>query len=465
MANDAREQVVKKPYPPLGLLYLSAWLEHYGFENEVFDTTFSNQNDQRNFIVNFQPNIIAIYTNLMTKIEVIQLIEFIQTSLVQHKPLIVVGGPDVTYNIDNYLHAGADILVIGEGEKTILEICQAHQQGLWPDFYHIDGLAFRDQAGRAHATKSREKIDDLDVLPLPNRSKIDIGKYLDIWKTNHGHSSISVSTQRGCPYTCKWCSTAVYGQSYRRRSPAKVVEELMEIKRNYHPDNIWFVDDVFTVSHIWLKAFRDEVLEKQAVVPFECITRADRLNEEAMMLLKEAGCFRVWIGAESGSQKILDAMDRRVDATQVQQMIRLANAKGIETGTFIMVGYPGENDEDIVQTLHHLKSANPDIFTITITYPIKGTALDQEVEAIKKPLQDWKITTDRQSDFLRTYPSLYYKLAVRWIINSMALHKGNPKGKFSIKLVSTALKIIILRLGMKSLILFGTKEAQLHSSP
>lgn len=464
MANDAREQVVKKPYPPLGLLYLSAWLEENGFENEVFDTTFSNQNVQRNFIVNFQPAIIAIYTNLMTKIEVIQLIEFIHTQFTENTPLVVVGGPDVTYNVDNYLHAGADILVIGEGENTMLEICAAHQQKLWPDFYHVDGIAFTTREGTIHQTKPRQKIGNLDELPLPNRNKIDLASYLEMWKTNHGYSTISVSTQRGCPYTCKWCSTAVYGQSYRRRSPEKVVEELIALKHLYQPDKIWFVDDVFTVSHKWLSAFRDEVKSKNALVPFECITRADRLTEDAIVMLKEAGCFRVWIGAESGSQKILDAMDRRVDATQVQKMIRTANAHHIETGTFIMVGYPGENDEDIVQTLHHLKTANPDIFTITITYPIKGTALDNEVEILKKPLQDWKNTTDRQADFQRTYPSLYYKLAVRWIINSMSFHKCSLKQKLSLKLVVTRFKILILRIGMKLLILFKTREAQLNSS-
>ena len=342
MANDAKEQVVKKPYPPLGLLYLSAWLEGNGFDNQVYDTTFSSPERQREFITNFHPDIIAIYTNLMTKIEVIKLVENILEQFINDKPLIVLGGPDVTYNVDNYLQAGADILVIGEGENTMLEICLAYQQNLWPDFYHIDGIAFKDKAGFIHQTKTRQKISDIDVLPLPNRSKIDMDLYLKTWKSNHGYSTISVSTQRGCPYTCKWCSTAVYGQSYRRRSPEKVVEELLHLKSNYHPDKIWFVDDVFTVSHKWLKHFRDEVLNKNVIIPFECITRADRLNEEVIGLLKDAGCFRVWIGAESGSQKILDAMDRRVDATQVQKMIRSATAQGIETGTFIMVGYPGE---------------------------------------------------------------------------------------------------------------------------
>ena len=135
---------------------------------------------------------------------------------------------------------------------------------------------------------------------------INIQKYLDTWKTNHGKSSMTISTQRGCPYTCKWCSTAVYGQSYRRRPAHLVVEEMKMLKEKYNPDAIWFVDDVFTVSHKWLTEFHSEITKKNAIIPFECITRAERLNDEILQLLKEIGCFRIWIGAESGSQKIID---------------------------------------------------------------------------------------------------------------------------------------------------------------
>src|SRR5690606_15878093 len=149
-------------------------------------------------------------------------------------------------------------------------------------------------------------------------------------------------TQRGCPYTCKWCSTAVYGQSYRRRSPQNVVQELKEIYQNYNPNAIWFVDDVFTVSHKWLNEFAQTLQHNQLTIKFECITRADRLNIEVLQTLKKAGCFRVWIGAESGSQKIIDAMDRRVDVQQVREMIQEAQKLGIQAGTFIMLGYPGE---------------------------------------------------------------------------------------------------------------------------
>ncbi len=423
LSEDPKEQAINKPYPPLGILYLSAWLDQHGYPNSVFDTTFATPLAQQQQLLHQRPDILAVYTNLMTKLHVVKLLQFIRQEESLRQCLIVVGGPDITYNIDQYLKLGADVLVIGEGEQTLLEIVKACEEGLRPQFGHIEGLAYRDAEGRTICTAKRQHLKKVDELPFPNRHKINLQQYLDLWKHHHGRSSVSVSTQRGCPYTCRWCSTAVYGQSYRRRSPGSVVAELKWIQQQYQPDQIWFVDDVFTVSHKWLAGFV-QALQKEGVrIPFECITRADRMNEEVIAMLKSAGCFRVWIGAESGSQRILDAMDRRVETQKVQQMIVHCREQGIETGTFVMLGYPGETEADIRQTLYHLQRANPDWFTITIAYPIKGTGLYEEVFGQRLKELDWQRTTDRDIDFVRTYARPYYDLAVRWVVNGLHWHK------------------------------------------
>ncbi|WP_367389528.1 radical SAM protein [Lewinella sp. LCG006] len=449
MLEDEKEKKINKPYPPLGLLYLSAWLEQHGYDNEVYDTTFSSFREQQAYLLEQQPGIIAIYTNLMTKLGVIALIKFIRSQSSLANSLVVLGGPDLRYNIDNYLATGADVLVIGEGEQSMLALVEAVEQGLRPHFGHIPGLAFIDEDGKVTQTPARQHLRAVDELPMPNRKKIDLKRYLDLWKEHHDRSSITVSTQRGCPYTCRWCSTAVYGQSYRRRSAAQVAAELKLLKEEYQPDQVWFVDDVFTVSHKWLESFRDEVLKQDAVIPYECITRAERLNEEVLTMLKESGCFRIWIGAESGSQRIIDAMDRRVSAEQVQQMTIATKQAGMETGTFIMLGYPGETEEDIYLTLDHLKKANPDHFTITVAYPIKGTGLYEDVKNQITKQPDWFSSTDRDIDFLRTYPREYYDYAVRWVVNSVQLHKlrlaqqqNTPRGW------KLQLKVMVARLGM-----------------
>lgn len=431
LADDEKEQAIMRPYAPLGILYISAYLEQHGIDNEVFDTTFSTKEKFRNYFQQQRPAIIGIYANLMTKLNVLQSVRFIRENLPDSK--IILGGPDVRYNAKNYLEAGADFIVLGEGEATMLELVQtiyAHSgKSLSRETLDkIRSIAFL-QEGDVIETPERDKIKDLDQLPSPNRKKIDLHLYLDAWKKFHGSNAISVSTMRGCPYTCKWCSRAVYGLSYRRRSPEKVVQELEQIKNAYNPDALWFVDDVFTISHKWLTAFRDELQKKDILIPYECITRADRMNEEVIKMLKETGCFRVWIGAESGSQRVIDLMDRRVDVNQVRDMIKLTKKHGIQTGTFIMLGYPGETETDIEETIQHLKESDPDHFTITVAYPIKGTELYQEVEASQTPDLDWTTSTDRQIDFERMYSRKYYDYAVTRVISEVNYFKARNKNQ------------------------------------
>ncbi len=441
--EDEKESTIMKPYVPLGILYISAYLREHEFQTTVFDTTFSSFEEQKKALVKQTPEVIAIYTNLVTKLNVIRLIKWIKTepSLTQSK--LVLGGPDLRYNIENYLKTGADFLVIGEGEQTMKELCDFLLLGNSLTPSKVQGLAYLEN-GEVIQTEERTKIKEMDELPLPDRSSVDLSKYLTTWKKHHGGSMLSVSTQRGCPYTCKWCSTAVYGLSYRRRSPKLVAEEIEMLLKEYPVDSFWFVDDVFTVSHKWIEAFHQEVMSRGLKFKFECITRAERINDKVLEQLKEMGCSKIWIGAESGSQKIIDEMDRRVDINLVSDTIVKTKTKGISTGTFIMLGYPTETIEDIKNTVRYLKKCNPDDFTITLTYPIKGTSLYEQVnDKIINDL-DWFSSTDRDIDFKRTYSRKFYDHAIRYVVNSVkydqtksARHK--MKAVYS-KMMMTALK-------------------------
>ncbi len=431
--EDKKEAAIMKPYPPLGLLYISGYLKENNVTNWVFDSTFSNKKKQEDYIVQNQPKVIAIYTNLMTKVNVIELVKKLKQDSRFGNPTVFLGGPDITYNCEKYLGTGADFLVLGEGEETTMELYTAILNK--EPFSEIQGIAYIED-GVLKKTKPRIRMKNMAAIPLPNREAIPIDKYLNTWKTHHGKSSMTISTQRGCPYTCKWCSTAVYGQSYRRRPANLVVEEMKLLRDRYDPDAIWFVDDVFTVSHKWLKSFHEELRKQDILLPFECITRAERLNPEVLQLLKEAGCFRIWIGAESGSQKIIDAMDRRVDVNVVKSAIQQTNALGMESGTFIMLGYPGEDKKDIEETVQYLKEANPTQFTITIAYPIKGTSLYHEIEDKITAQPNWETSTDRDIDFKRTYPRKFYDYAVKYVVNEV--HSSRTKNlwkktKFKIK--------------------------------
>lgn len=443
LSEDEKERQIMKPYVPLGILYISAYLEKNGIANSVFDSTFSDFEALKKTLLETQPPLVGIYTNLMTKLNVLKIISLIKSESRLVKTKVILGGPEIRHHAENFLKQGADCLVIGEGEETMLEICSHFKlTDTLPE--NIPGIAFLKN-GEVKLNPERTLIKDINLLPFPNREKINLSLYGNAWKEKHGYSMYSISTMRGCPYTCKWCSRAVYGGTYRRRKAALVAEEMRQLKTQYNPDRLWFVDDVFTISHKWLAEFVSEVKKQDATIPYEIISRADRMNEDVIKLLKESGCFRVWIGAESGSQKIIDAMDRRVEVKQVGEMIRLCKSYGIEAGTFIMLGYPGETRKDIYDTIQHLRYSNPDQYTITITYPIKGTALYDEVQPHITTQLSWESSTDRQIDFRREHSKEYYEHAIRWVHNEVSFSKEkNSAKKLKHKLKSFAAQALML---------------------
>ena len=430
LMEDEKEKQIMRPYPPLGILYISAWLEQNGFPNDIYDSTFNTLEKLKEYLLLQKPDVIGIYTNLMTKLNVLKIIQFIKEHSSLNHTKIILGGPEVRNHKEKFLTYGADVIVFGEGEETMLELVSLYAQENKPDLHGIPGTAYRNKEGDIITNAERVLIKDIDQLSFPYRNKINLQQYFDVWKKKHGLSMVNFSTMRGCPYSCKWCSRAVYGSSYRRRHPKLVVDEIQWLREHYEFDMIWFVDDVFTINHRWLREFAEEIKLRNLSVPYEIITRADRINEEMIQLLKQSGCFRVWIGAESGSQKIIDAMDRRVKVEQVRSMIQLVRSYGMEAGTFIMLGYPGEDENDIKETLHHLKYANPNQYTITVAYPIKGTPLYTEVENLFVEDLPWENSTDRDIDFKRRYSRQYYNYAINWISFEMQYHqrKKNTTG-------------------------------------
>jgi anaerobic magnesium-protoporphyrin IX monomethyl ester cyclase len=422
LEEDAREKQIMRPYPPLGILYIAAWLEENGYPNSVFDSTFGTLEMLKSHILELQPDMVGIYTNLMTKLNVLKIIQFVKDRETLKNTKIILGGPEVRNHKEKFLEYGADVIVYGEGEETMLELVKTLEKGMNTNLDDIPGIAYKKD-GVPVVAPERMLIRDIDRLPLPGRNKINLQLYFDAWKQKHGISMVNVNTMRGCPYSCKWCSRAVYGGSYRRRSPKLVADEIEWLQWHYRFDMIWFVDDVFTISHKWLQEFATEIRIRGIKISYEIITRSDRVNEEVLLLLKQSGCARVWIGAESGSQKIIDAMDRRVKVEQVRESIRRVKSHGMQAGTFIMLGYPGEEERDIKETLQHLKYSNPDLYTITVAYPIKGTPLYSEVENIFTEALPWESFTDRDIDFRRRYKRIYYRHAVEWINYEMKHHQ------------------------------------------
>jgi radical SAM superfamily enzyme YgiQ (UPF0313 family) len=314
----------------------------------------------------------------------------------------------------------------------------------------VNGLVVRMGDGAIVRTPPRANLPDLDAQPFPDRAAIDVARYVDTWRTHHGRGSVSLITARGCPYTCTWCSHAVYGYTHRRRSPENVADEVERILADHAPDMLWYADDVFTIHRTWLLRYADELERRGIRIPFETISREDRLDEEIVAALARMGCFRIWVGAESGSQRVLDAMQRRTDAARVPEVVHQLQRAGIEAGMFIMLGYEGEDVADLEETVALLKRANPDVFLTTVAYPIEGTPYAKEVSDRILPLAEWSVGSDRDRTVLGRHSRRFYGHATRWMVNDVAFHRARMRGSRDVAALGRSwLNARLGRMGMR----------------
>ena len=382
LKEDKAEQNIMMPYPPQGLLHIGKFLKSKGIACEIYDSTFKSFDELSLVIKKEKPKYLGLYVNLMTRPNILKIIRHIHDSEDLRNTIIILGGPDVRHHSELYIQHGVDYCISGEGEDTLLKLIGFLDKLDVDGLKNLKGLTFKNEDGKIISTGESEMVASMDNIPFPDFGLINIQEYFSIWKSHHGYNSITMSTMRGCPYSCRWCSKAVFGRSFRRRTASLVVKEIARLQEQYSPDRFWIVDDVFTISKKWLVEFNNAMQVSNLKIKYESITRADKLDNEMIGLLKESGCFRLWIGAESGSQKVLDHMDRGVKAQVVRDMIKLTKKAGIEAGTFLMLGYPGEDEKDIIETVNHLKDAAPDHFTVTLSYPIPGTEFYNEVKDI-----------------------------------------------------------------------------------
>lgn len=419
LQDDPKELRIRKPYPPLGLLHLASHLQAKGFAVEVHDSTFSSFGALAQRLKATPPSTLGVYVTLLTRPSAVRIIR-------RAKNLgwrVIAGGPEPANYAQEYLDAGADLVVEGEGEATLEQLLAGADPARTP------GVHFLDDDGEAAFTGARAQLQDLDAQPLPARDRIDIQQYMRCWREAHGKASLNLITARGCPYRCRWCSHSTFGLTHRRRSPCSVADEAARLIQRYGPEQLWFADDVFTIHPGWLDAYLAEVERRGLRIPFECITRADRLNERTADALAGLGAFRVWIGSESGSQRILNRMERGVKVEQVRRAVELLRARGIETGMFLMWGYEGEEIADIEATVAHVEACLPDVFFTTVAYPIKGTPYFDEIESRLAADEPWEGRTDRQWRIRGRRSRRFYSYADTLLRSSVQRRRMALEGK------------------------------------
>jgi len=341
---------------------------------------------------------------------------------------VILGGPDPTGLPERYLYHRAadssfpvDIVVFDEAELTIVELADHlfRKAGSMAELRDIAGLRLRDGKGGVFATENRPLIQDLDSIPFPARDMVDLEPYRQAWRKAHGYWSLSLINTRGCPYSCAWCQKAVFGRTYRSRSPENSAEEMRLLKETYQPDQLRVVDDITGVNKKWVARWREAVVAKEATIPFECLTRVNLASEEMLGNLKTIGCKMIYFGAESGSQKVLDAMNKGARVSQVYEAAERCKRLGINMYFFMMVGYPGEEWSDLQLSVKMLRQTLPDTFSTTIAYPLPGTPFYEQMQDRLMFASDWQLDWDYTAQnrllFQREkYNTFFYRLVIRW---------------------------------------------------
>jgi len=442
---DIIERRVMKPYPPLGILYLSAYLKRAGFAVEVFDATFRDFSDFEDAVRRVRPGIVGLYANIITRENVLRLAKIAKANGVE---FILAGGPDASEWCERYFENGVDIIGTNEGELTLEELIPLLQKKEMTNLEEVRGIIFQKN-GRVHRTPPRPAITDLDSLPWPDRDVLHLDEYFSAWKSHHGESSVSLITARGCPFHCAWCSSEVFGHTHRQRSARDVVDEMLMLKERYSPDIMWISDDVLTINKKWTQDFIREVKARNAQHPYECLSRVDLVDRQILKGLSETGCFRIWYGAESGSQKVLDSMRKGTTVEQVREAARITQELGMQAGFFILLGYPDETTADIRATIDFLKETRPDVVGTSVAFPIKGTEFYERVANRVIPNENWSSRNQNKLLFKGKYPRLYYWFAARWLVKEVNVDKmWRMPNRPYMKIAVESAKLIVARLGV-----------------
>ena len=427
---DPKEFEAMMPYPPLGTLYAASVARRRGYSVALFDSMLAEREaDIVPMISSHKPRVVVIYDddfNYLTKMCLTRMREaaFRISRLSKDAGCtVIVHGSDPVDHVEKYFENGADYVICGEGEGTLEELLDLLLREK-KDPRTVAGLAFPAD-GRIQRTPPRKVIRTLDELPFPAWDLVDVERYRRAWNSRHGYFSINMVTTRGCPYHCNWCAKPLYGQVYNSRSVENVVSEMLYLRERVRPDHIWFCDDIFGLVPGWVEAFSDEVTRRGAVIPFKCLARVDLLIKGSTIAdLRRAGCSSVWVGAESGSQKILDAMEKGTTVEQIREAARRLRASGIRTGFFLQYGYPGETRQDIELTLRMIRECRPDDIGISVSYPLPGTKFFDRVKEMLGDKHNWVDSRDLDLMIPGTFHPDFYRALHRFTHKRLRLWQG-----------------------------------------
>jgi anaerobic magnesium-protoporphyrin IX monomethyl ester cyclase len=424
---DAKQFERAKPYPPLATLQVAAALRESGHEVALFDAMLAeNIAEYEHKLADARAQIVVLYEdnyNFLTKMCLAAMREACCEMIAVAKrrgARVIVAGSDVSDSPEPYLRAGAEIALLGEGLDTLAALIRRLDANVEIDGTELteglSGLA-QLQAGELKSVIEARVPGFVAQPELPAWDLVDVERYRAVWTKAHGFFSLNMAASRGCPFRCNWCAKPIWGNQYAQRSAESVAAEFTYLKQRFNPDHIWFADDIFGFKPNWVARFGHAVREANARVPFMIQTRADLTSEAMAKALHEAGCIEAWIGAESGSQRILDAMNKGATVADIKQARARLKKHGIRVGFFIQLGYIGEQLEDIIATRELLQDARPDDVGVSVAYPLPGTKFFEQVKGqFLNGKTHWKDSGDLAMMFRGTYSSEFYR-AIRNLLH------------------------------------------------
>ncbi len=425
---DPKQVERMKPYPPLATLLVAAVLRRAGYRVTFFDAMLAEGVEVFCRVLEAAPPAALVLVeddfNFLTKMCTTRMreaaLDMIRAARACGVPVLV-NGSDAHDHPELYLAAGAAAVILGEPEAPVLDVLARWERHPRAALDDVPGLAIAipGDARRAltvRRTAPRPPLADLDTLPFPAWDLVDVERYRTAWLSAHHRFSWNVVASRGCPYRCNWCAKPIFGTRYVQRSPASVAEELRQLRSAVAPNHLWFADDIFGLTPQWIEAFAAEVEARRAATPFTMQSRVNLMQPRVVDALARAGAEEVWLGVESGSQRILDAMDKGTRLDQIREATRNLRARGIKACWFIQLGYVGETWDDILKTRDVIRDEQPDDIGVSVSYPLPGTAFYDRVKHLLGSKTNWVHSGDLDMMFPGTYRTEFYR-AIRDLLH------------------------------------------------
>jgi anaerobic magnesium-protoporphyrin IX monomethyl ester cyclase len=416
---DRKQWERGKPYPPLATIQIAAFLRQRGHRVTLFDAMLADGVEAYGAALDqASPALVVLYEdnfNFLAKMCLSRMREAACQMIGEARAAgarVIVAGSDASDQPDAFLAAGADVVLLGEGVAALAALVERLDRDA-----AIDNLAWTagiagvavHRDGQTHVQRIGIQPPDARLVGHPAWDLIDIERYRAFWQARHGYFSLNMAASRGCPFRCNWCAKPIWGNHYRQRDAIEVATEMIHLKQAFGPDHIWMADDIFGFYVDWVEAFAGQLRRGAGAIPFTIQARADLCSEPMVAALAQAGCVEVWIGAESGSQRVLDSMTKGTRVADLADARERLGRHGIRVGFFVQLGYLGEQLEDLLATRELIAQAAPDDIGVSVSYPLPGTKFYDKVKAQLGRKTHWEDSDDLSMMFRGAYDSEFYR--------------------------------------------------------